>query len=138
MTGSGRTRRRPFLLERNRRLSESLLWRLQRNFFERQGGQAWTAGTVPQYVTSNAWIADAYARIVFGWLRDWCAAPAADPGAPHPSLDFEQPFHVVELGCGSGRFAYHFLLRFFDLLCRSALAGVPVRYVLTDFVDGNL
>ncbi len=133
MSSQGAT---PFVLESERRLSESRLWRLQRNFFAREGGEAWNAGTVPQYITSNPWIADAYAKVVFAWLRD-VAAPAA-PAAPEAALDLAEPFHIVELGCGSGRFAYHFLLRFFDLLSRSRLAEVPVRYVLTDVVDDNL
>lgn len=117
-----------FVLERERRLSDSLLWRLQRSFFDRQGVRAWTEAVVPHYVTSNPWIADSYARVVLGWLRDWSAEP----------LDLDHPVHVVELGCGSGRFAYLFLVRFFDLLSRSPLAGLPVRYVLTDFTEYNL
>ncbi|HZF11704.1 MAG TPA: hypothetical protein VFE33_23200 [Thermoanaerobaculia bacterium] len=125
-----RVRQRRFVLERNRRLSASRLWQLQRNFFEQQGGQAWTTGTVPHYITSNPWIADAYAKVIFAWLGDLCASPE--------TLDLAQPFYVVELGCGSGRFAYHFLLRFFDRLSRSRLAELPVRYVLTDFTEYNL
>lgn len=121
---------RPFVLERDQRLSASRLWRLQRNFYAREGGEAWNAGTVPQYITSNPWIADAYAKVIFAWLRDG--------SAPEAVFDLSQPFHIVELGCGSGRFAYHFLLRFFDLLSRSRLAEVPVRYVLTDVIDDNL
>lgn len=116
-----------FVLERNRRFSESLLWRLQRSFFDRLGAQAWTESLVPHYITSNPWIADAYAKVVLGWLRDL-----------RPALDLGQPVHVVELGCGPGRFSYHFLIRFFDLLSRSPLAEVPVRYVATDFTEHNL
>lgn len=133
--------RRKHILERNRRFSESLLWKLQRNFFDRRGAQAWTEGIVPHYITSNPWIAQAYAKVVFGWLRDWCMAPAETSESAHAdvaSVDFSQPFHIVELGCGSGRFAYLFLVRFFDLLSRSHLVGVPVRYVLTDFTEHNL
>ncbi len=127
VSGPPGRRRKSFVLERNRRLSESLLWRLQRSFFENRGAQAWTAGVVPHYVTSNPWMADSYAKVVLGWLRDL-----------RPELDPSQPVHIVELGCGSGRFAYHFLVRFFDLLSRSSLSEVPVRYVLTDFTDYNL
>jgi len=34
-------------LQTNRRLSMSLLWRLQRNYFERHGIEAWSSGAVP-------------------------------------------------------------------------------------------
>src|SRR6185503_15652175 len=42
-------------------LARSLLWQLQRAYYEGQGIAAWSAGQVPQYVTTNPFIADAYA-----------------------------------------------------------------------------
>lgn len=116
-----------FLLERGRRLSESLLWRLQRNFFDHLGAQAWTKGIVPHYITGNGWIADAYAKVVLGWLRD-CAG----------TLDLDHPVTLLELGCGSGRFGYLFFQRLLDLLDRSSLRHVKVRYVMTDFTESTL
>lgn len=129
-----------FVVEQGRRLSESVLWRIQRKFFEQQGIQAWSSGTVPHYITGNPWIADSYARVVLGWLRD-CAAGTVPASTEEPAsapLDLGQPVHIVELGCGSGRFGYLFLKRLLDLLGRSPLREVPVRYVLTDFTEGNL
>jgi hypothetical protein len=123
------TRSRETVLEEARPLSRSLLWRLQRNFYDRAGIQAWTEGIVPHYITSNPWIADAYARVVLGWLRDHAAAGALDP---------RQPVPIVELGCGSGSFGYLFLNRLLDLLGRSSLASLKVRYILTDFTASNL
>ena len=110
-------------------LSRSLLWRLQRNFFDRAGVEAWTEGIVPHYITSNPWIADAYAQVVLGWLRDHAAAGALDLGAP---------VHLLELGCGPGRFGYLFLRRIFDLLNRSSLPPITLRYVLSDFTESTL
>ena len=125
------------ILEWGKRLSESLLWRLQKNFFESLGAHAWTQGIVPHYVTSNGWIADAYAKVVLGWLRD-CAGTASRAPASFPPLDLRHPVYVLELGCGSGRFGFHFFSRLLDLLNRSSLNHVPVRYVLTDFTEKNL
>jgi tetratricopeptide repeat protein/putative S-adenosyl-L-methionine-dependent methyltransferase len=122
-------RSRLTVLEAGQPLSRSLLWRLQRNFYERQGPAAWTAGALPQSITSNPWIADAYARVVLGWLRDGAAAGAIDPG---------RPVHLIELGAGSGRFGYLFLRRLRDLLDRSSLAHLRLRYVLTDFAESNV
>lgn len=76
------------------RLSASPLWPLQRRFFERAGPAAWADDTVPHYVTNNAGLAAAYAEVLLGWLRD--AGP----------LDGGQPLTVVEIGAGSGRFAF--------------------------------
>ncbi len=113
-------------LEENQRLSRSLLWRLQRNYFEQQGIEAWRSGTVPHHITSSPFIADAYARVVMGFLRDWSA------------LDHRQPVYIVELGSGSGRFAYSFLKKFLNLHGNSVLKTIPIRYVMTDFTESNI
>jgi tetratricopeptide (TPR) repeat protein len=121
-----RTDQKTVPLEANQRLSKSLLWRLQRNYFEQQGIEAWRSGTVPHHITSSPFIADAYARVVMGFLRDWSM------------LDHGQPVHIVELGSGSGRFAYSFLKKFLELQRNSILKGIPVRYVMTDFTESNI
>ena len=113
-------------LDTNQRLSQSLLWRLQRNYFERQGVEAWRSGAVPHHITSSPFIADAYARVVMGFLRD-CS-----------TLDHSQPVHIVELGSGSGRFSYLFLKKFLNLYRNSVLKNIPVKYVMTDFTKSNL
>lgn len=133
---SRRHRKQGRVLERDRRFSDSLLWRLQRKFFDSRGAKAWTEGIVPHYITSNSWIANAYAKVVLGWLRD-CTGMARER-ASFPPLDLRHPVHIVELGCGSGRFGYLFFNRLLDLLSRSSLSHVPVRYVLTDFTESNL
>src|SRR5262245_52497006 len=84
-------------LEQDQRLSDSLIWTLQRESYRRLGTQAWTSGQLPWYVTSNAFIARAYARMVVGWLRDLLAAGAVDRG---------QPLYVIELASGSGHFGF--------------------------------
>ncbi len=101
------------------------------------GTRAWSGGTVPHYITSNGWIANAYARVVLGWLRDAAGKGRRRQGC-FPPLDPRHPITLLELGCGSGRFAFHFLDRLLDLLDRSSLRRLPVRYVLTDFTEGNL
>ena len=106
----------PIVLEHEQPLSRSMLWQLQRAFFAQQGIEAWRQGTVPHYVTSNPFIADAYAHVVAAYAQE------------HP----DQPLHIVELGAGSGRFAFHFLKAFLPLHRRARAA--PVRYVMTDLV----
>jgi hypothetical protein len=49
-----------------------------------------------------------------------------------------QPVHIVELGSGSGRFAYLFLKKFLNLYRNSVLKKIPVKYVMTDFTESNL
>lgn len=53
-------------------------------------------------------------------------------------LDLTQSVYIVELGSGSGRFAYHFLKQFFDNYRQSTLGNIPVKYIMTDFAEQNL
>jgi tetratricopeptide (TPR) repeat protein len=92
-----------------------MVWRLQRTFYGDQGIEAWSRSNVPQGITTSPNIARAYAQIVHGYFRD----------IQH-NLDPAQPVYLVELGAGSGRFAYRFL---------KALLHQPTPrfvYVMTD------
>ncbi|WP_437977372.1 SAM-dependent methyltransferase [Sorangium sp. So ce295] len=119
----------PVVIERGSRLSRSILWKLQRDYFERAGVGAWRTGQVPHYITSNPFVAGAYARIVTAFLRDLAAAGALAPG---------EPLTVIELGAGSGRFAYHFLQKLLAEPRIPLLQGAPIRYVMTDVSPANL
>jgi tetratricopeptide (TPR) repeat protein len=123
------------LVEDRRRLSRSVLWRVQRAFYDRRGAAAWTTSTVPWFVTSNACLARAYAQVIDAYLRD-VAAGAYGPDAADPS----RPVHVVEVGAGHGRFAFLVLEHLAALATARAGAGprAPLRYVLTDFTETNL
>ncbi len=104
------------------RLSRSVLWDLQREYFETRGLAAWSQAVVPHFVTSNAFIAHAYARQVLAFLRDVTATGLAEG----------EPLYVVELAAGSGRFAHYFLKAWAELTCGSAELAQGIRYVLTD------
>lgn len=117
-----------FILEQGKPFSQSFIWKLQRAFFEQQGNQAWSEGIVPHYITSNPYMANAYAGLVLGWLRDWRAG----------GLDLAKPLYIVELGAGHGRFAYHFLKKLEPRWRRSAFAHLPIRYIMTDLAEKNI
>lgn len=105
------------------RLSESSLWDLQRAFFARQDPGEWSRSRVPSYITSNAFVARAAARTVMGFLDD-CREGRLGPVPGR--------VEVLELGAGSGRFAYG-VLRELERRQARAPSGTPrVRYVLTD------
>ncbi|HEX3044791.1 MAG TPA: tetratricopeptide repeat protein [Bacillota bacterium] len=117
------------ILEKDRRLSESLLWTIQRRFFEEQGSEAWRQNTVPHYITSNPFVANSYAKMVLGFLRDCWNANL---------IDLSQPVYLIELGSGQGRLAYHFLKKFLVMLERSPLKAIPIKYVMTDFAGATI
>ena len=111
------------------RFAESSIWDMQRDYFQRQGIAAWSQGQVPHYVTSHPFMARCYAQLVLGFWRDIQRKMDAST-LPEKNT---QPLYIIELGAGSGRFAYHFLQQFFEHL--DALGGTPphVCYVMTDF-----
>jgi hypothetical protein len=128
-----RVKRAP--LEQKVRLSGSMLWRLQRDFYARHGVKAWSRGLVPHYVTSNSFIAGAYAKVVLGFIRDWTLAGA---GSGSAAFDAGHPIYIIELGAGHGRFSHLFLRKLQELLGRSSLAGLRFRYVMTDAAERNV
>ena len=103
------------MLEPATPLAQSMVWRLQRTFYGDQGIEAWSRSHVPQSITTSPTITHAYARIVEGYLSDISN-----------QLDHAHPVYVVELGAGSGRFAYRFLKAF------TSPPHQKVVYVMTD------
>lgn len=119
----------PTVLEPPTRLSKSVMWDLQRRFFETSGQSAWVDGVVPYFVTTNAYTARSYARLIAAWVEDLLAS--ADHG-----IDPDQPIHVVELGAGTGRLSF-LLAHELDVLSKDR--GLPrFRVVATDFADANV
>jgi len=110
-----------YVLESAVPLARSMVWHLQRTFYADQGIAAWSHSGVPQSITTSPIIARAYARIVLGFLRD-----------SRSSLDPAQPVYVVELGAGSGRFAYRFLKALIALLEEPSSVHHRFVYVMTD------
>src|SRR5947209_9498405 len=110
-----------FIVETRRPFSSSHIWQLQDAYFAGRGVEAWRQGEVPHYVTSNPTIANSYAEIVLGFRRDRQRL-AATPG----------PLTIIELGAGSGRFAFHFLRRLEALCAEADVPPTGFRYILTD------
>src|SRR5690348_8291126 len=84
----------PRILERDVPFSQSIIWRLQRDFYAKHGLNAWTEDLVPSYITSNPMIAEIYAAVVAGFLSD-CVG---QKNTAHAPLSPENPLRIVELG----------------------------------------
>jgi hypothetical protein len=91
-------------------LSQSVLWRSLRAFYEAQGPAAFTSGMVPWRITSCPLLAAAYADAAAGFVEDVASIA---------------PLQVLELGGGTGRLAFH-LMRALEE------RGIPFRYRFTD------
>lgn len=114
-------------IEENKKFSESCLWELQREYFDQQGIDAWV-NQVPFYVTSNPFIANAYANLVIQFIRDWIAQ--------HPDA-IKHPFYILELGTGSGRFSF-FVMKKLQELRQGLPKEVSIRYIMSDFTKNNI
>lgn len=110
-----------YFLERESRLSQSLLWTLQRRFFE-QNPQSFADGTLPTYATTNAFIARSYAQLIHSFSLD---------------CDAQEPVTIIELGAGHGRFGFLCLTLLRARLRRLGMT-LPLRYVMTDFTEHSL
>jgi hypothetical protein len=117
----------PHVLEDFRPLSQSLLWGKIGEFYEAHGRSAFTEHTVPNYVTTNAFVARAYSRVIFGFLKDAIAAGQIDP---------EHPIYVIEIGAGSGRLGYRTFLELRNLATAAGLS-LNIKLILTDLGEAN-
>jgi tetratricopeptide (TPR) repeat protein len=118
-----------FVIEKDERLSRSILWGIQRKFYEERGIDAWAGGALPCYITSNPFIANAFARVAMAFQGDCEAAPGAAP---------RKPVQIIEIGSGSGRFAFYFLKKLTNLWRALGPDALPFRYVLTDLAQSNI
>jgi hypothetical protein len=120
------------VLQGQGRLSDSVIWSLQRAFYEAEGPSAWKPKGIPFWMTSNTFFARALARVALAFMRDLATArPSA--------LDRDAPLYMLELASGSGQFAYLFLKRLQELKKTvPGLEGLDVRLVMTDFTDSNV
>lgn len=59
------------VLDERKPLPESILWDLQSSFYDKINIRAWSEAIVPNFVTSNCYIATCYARAIVGYMRDW-------------------------------------------------------------------
>ncbi|MBV8820386.1 MAG: hypothetical protein JO022_18645 [Acidobacteriaceae bacterium] len=107
--------------------SESLVWRKIRTYYESKGPAAFQDHTVPNYVTTNAFIARAYSRVIVGYVKDALAAG---------QIDDESPISIVELGAGSGRLGYR---TFLEVQSYATASGLPAKFqlILTDLGQSN-
>ncbi len=104
-------------------LSQSPVWDLQRDYYERNATGAFAE--IPHQAVDNPFVAAAYARVVIGYLRD-CA------------LDPAEPLYVVELGAGAGRFAHGLVRELGARMEALPLELPPLVYVMTDFAESTL
>lgn len=108
------------VLQKMTRFDQSIIWSLLHRFYMEAGPEAWSNKIVPQRSTSNAFCADTYASIVATFFKELEAE-----GNSKPPM-------VIELGGGSGRFAWQFLNRLFNYHFADGEDCPEFTYLLTD------
>lgn len=111
-------------------LSRSPIWDLVRSYYGTLGVEAWEPGRVPNYVTTNPFIGRAYANVIRGFLDDF--------GQSGTTRARGEPHYIMELGAGTGRFAYGFLRHFFSAEELAIAKKRNVIYVMTEVSEAAI
>jgi tetratricopeptide (TPR) repeat protein len=119
---------RNIIIEQHKKFSESCLWKMQRDYFDQEGINAWV-NQVPFYITSNPFIANCYAKVATAFIRD---VVKKNPEAK------KNPFYILELGTGSGRFSYYSVKNILELLQALDMPDIQICYVMSDFTKNNI
>lgn len=115
-------------LDKDKKFSESALWDYQREYFDREGVDAWVK-EVPHYVTSNPFLANCYANMTVRLAQDWAKK--------HPDAK-NHPFYIMELGTGSGQLSFYILKKIKQLRKQLGLQDLNICYIMTDFTESNI
>jgi len=115
-------------IEENKRFSDSSLWAAQKEYYDKEGIEAW-AEDVPFYVTSNPFIANSYANVIIRFIQDWIVQ---NPDA------ISHPFYILELGTGPGQFSYYLLKTLLQIQKKLGLESLKIRYIMSDFTEKNI
>ncbi len=119
--------KKKFLIDPIKPFSESLIWQLNRDYYQETGIDAWRKGIVPHNLTSNALVGKTYAELIFGFLKDLAGKGQLD-----------EKVYILEVGAGHGRLAFH-ILKYLDRLVGQVGLNLPKYcYVLSDIVEENL
>ncbi|MBI2810812.1 MAG: SAM-dependent methyltransferase [Candidatus Melainabacteria bacterium] len=110
-------------LESDKRLSDCMIWKMQEKYFERERAKVWTGDTF--YSTNRMPFVESYVELVTSALLD-CAT----------LCEQDQPLYILELGGGSGCFAYRFLNDLAEnIQDYESLKKLNIKYILTDFSE---
>lgn len=116
------------VIEKDKKFSDSYLWSFQREYFDREGIDAWVKD-VPHYATSNPFLANCYANMTLRLAQDWVKK--------YPEAK-KHPFYIMELGTGSGQLSFYILKKLKQLKRQWKLEDINICYIMTDFTESNL
>ena len=116
-----------YTVEAKTPFSESLIWQLNRDYYNSKGIDAWRTGEVPHNLTSSSMLGKTYAELILAFLKD-----IANKG------QLKDIVYILEVGAGHGRLAFHILKHLAQLEAQEAMELPPYCYVLSDIVEEDL
>ena len=117
-----------FEIESKTLFSESLIWKLNTDFYQEQGIGAWSKAVVPHHMTSNSSVGRTYAELIFAFLKDLAIK----------GVNQDEVVYILELGAGHGRLCFHIIKHLQNLISSLGIQIPKFCYVLSDIVEGNL
>jgi tetratricopeptide (TPR) repeat protein len=111
-------------------LSKSALWQKMQDYYHNMGPEAWQNELVPLQISSNKNLAISYANIIVGQINDWYS------NNPHTAN--EQPFYIVEIGTGHGKFGFYVLKCLQELMLNYDLPMTLIKFIMTDVAEKNI
>lgn len=109
--------------------SQSTLWNIQGRFYKEAGIDAWNK-KIPYLITNNLTIAHSYANVIWRFFQEYVSQQHATPSP--------DPFIIVELGAGSGMFAFYLIKELLELRTRLNRPDLTFKYIMTDFSAKNI
>ena len=109
--------------------SQNTPWNMQGRFYKEAGIDAWN-NKIPYLITNNLTIAHSYANVIWRFFQEYASRQHASPGS--------DPFIIVELGAGSGMFAFYLIKELLELRTRLNRPDLTFKYIMTDFSAKNM
>ncbi|MFT4535739.1 MAG: SAM-dependent MidA family methyltransferase [Saprospiraceae bacterium] len=116
-----------FEIEPDHLFSQSKIWQLNRDFYQKKGPSAFSEELVPHNLTSSSYVGRTYAELIFGFLKDLSSKGKV-----------VDKVYILELGAGHGRLAFHILVHLERLILRTNIHLPPYCYILSDIAEDNL
>lgn len=111
-------------------LSKSALWSKMQEYYHNMGPEAWQEEVVPLQISSNKNLALAYANVIVAQINDWFAKNARQ--------EKEEPFYIIEIGAGHGKFCFYVLKHLQEQMANFELPFSLIKFVMTDVAPRNV
>lgn len=111
-------------------LSKSALWSKMQEYYHNIGPEAWQDELVPMQISSNKNLALAYANVIVAQINDWYRV--------NPKTAHEEPFYIIEIGAGHGKFGFYVLKHLQEQMANYELPFALIKYIMTDIAPKNL